>query len=385
MEFFTEQAPTRAEALQKIRTKYGDRVRILSQRTVRLGGFLGLFPREGVEITGYVVPEGVRTPSSPRRSFDEERRRILELAKSEQSPRDQILEKVLSELAQIKENIQRGTVREDEKEHEHIRRLRAMLEEAEFTDRYIEKTIRRIRDELTLQQIEDFALLQKLVVQWVRESIRIYPLKFTRRPEIFILVGPTGVGKTTTIAKLAAMYGLGLEDNIRYDVRIITIDNYRIAARQQIETYANIMGIPVACVESYEELERQVRLFQDVDIIFVDTIGKSPRDYRKLADMKDMLEACGSRAQTHLALSATTKTADIYTVLQQFEPFNYTSVVLTKLDETTTVGNIISVLEEKGKPISFITNGQAVPHDIAAATPAKLLAAVRGFILEDME
>ena len=84
-------------------------------------------------------------------------------------------------------------------------------------------------------------------------------------------------------------------------------------------------------------------------------------------------------------LSATTKTADIYTVLQQFEPFNYTSVVLTKLDETTTVGNIISVLEEKGKPISFITNGQAVPHDIAAATPAKLLAAVRGFILEDME
>jgi flagellar biosynthesis protein FlhF len=98
--------------------------------------------------------------------------------------------------------------------------------------------------------------------------------------------------------------------------------------------------------------------------------------------MNELLRACGGKTSTHLAMSATTKTSDMYELLQQFEPFNYKSVVLTKLDETTRVGNVISVLSEKQKPISFITDGQGVPQDISVASVEKLLINLEGFKID---
>ena len=121
-------------------------------------------------------------------------------------------------------------------------------------------------------------------------STSIRRLRFAARgAKIVIVVGPTGVGKTTTIAKLAAIYGLGDGRTPARRVRIVTIDNYRIAAKQQIETYAEIMRIPVSLVESAEELRKNIALYQDTDLILVDTIGRSPRDLGKLAEMKEIL------------------------------------------------------------------------------------------------
>jgi len=103
-------------------------------------------------------------------------------------------------------------------------------------------------------------------------------------------------------------------------------------------------------VETFEDLRKTIALYsQDVDLILVDTIGKSPRDNVKLAEMKQLLAACGSNAEVHLALAATTKSSDIREILQQFEPFNYRSVIVTKLDETIRIGNVVSALTERGK------------------------------------
>ncbi|MEW5814183.1 MAG: flagellar biosynthesis protein FlhF, partial [Spirochaetota bacterium] len=162
-------------------------------------------------------------------------------------------------------------------------------------------------------------------------------------------------------------------------VRLITLDNYRIGARKQIETYGEIMGIPVACVETFAELEKKLALYDGADLVLIDTIGKSPKDYMKLAEMRELLDACGNTAETHLAISATTKTSDLYEILQQFEPFKYRSVILTKLDETTHIGNIVSVLSEKQKSISFFTDGQVVPQDIQKANIVRLLINLEGF------
>lgn len=142
------------------------------------------------------------------------------------------------------------------------------------------------------------------------------------------------------------------------------------------------MGIPVASVETYQDLKKKLAMFQEADLILVDTIGKSPKDYMKLAEMRELLDGCGSTAETHLAVSATTKTSDIYEVLGQFEPFKYRSVVLTKLDETMRVGNVISVLYEKKKPLSYITDGQIVPQDIERATVSRMLMNLEGFIID---
>jgi flagellar biosynthesis protein FlhF len=161
-------------------------------------------------------------------------------------------------------------------------------------------------------------------------------------------------------------------------VRMITIDSLRIGAHSQIEAYGEIMRIPVDYVKSQEELRKAIALGSE-GIILVDTFGKSPRDAVKLGEMKHILDGCGSRAEVHLTLMAATKTSDIQDILRQFEPFGYQSVIITKMDETIRIGNVISVLAEKGKSVSYITTGQTVPTDIQRAEVVRFLCNLEGF------
>jgi flagellar biosynthesis protein FlhF len=386
MEYFVEQAPTHREALDRVRTKYGESARVLSHKTVRLGGFLGFFAREGVEVTGYYSYEPVKRKPL---DIEEEKKKILNAVKSEKT-----IDLVLKEIQSIKEQITNDQnrngqhVRQDSV-HPTLKQVEALLVKNDFTPQYTEQMLARMRSELSVQDLEDPAKALDHMVEWIGETIRIHdpvpevsPEQTVRpnsAPVVFILVGPTGVGKTTTIAKLSAMYGITGAQKRSSQVRILTIDNYRIGAKQQIEIYGEIMGIPVAFVESPQDLKKYLDLYTDVDLIFVDTIGKSPKDFSKLGEMRELLQQCGSGSSVHLALSATTKSGDVYEILRQFEPFNYESVILTKLDETTRIGNIISILSEKQKPISFVTDGQGVPQDISRASVMKLLMNLDGF------
>ena len=414
--YFAEQGTTYEECLRKARAKYGDNIQIYMQRTVQIGGFLGLFSREGVEIMGFVKEperpqsllsslsrkdvascrdaasspvkgEGSRTlaaatPRSVETSLEEEKQKILALAGKGSDPTIKV---VLQEVRSLKERLESQlTVPSAVEEHPTIVKIGELLAGNEFSHSYISRIQQRIRREFPLAELEDFDRVQKQVVEWIGESIELYSgSEVKTKPRVMVLVGPTGVGKTTTIAKLAAIYGLGINNTPAVSVRMITIDNYRIAARQQIEKYGEIMGIPVSCVETYEDLRKTISLYADeVDLVLVDTIGKSPRDSIKLAEMKELLAACGTSMEVHLALAATTKASDIKEILQQFEPFNYRSVIVTKLDETNRIGNVVSALHEKGKSISFITNGQRVPQDIERASVVNFLINLEGFKID---
>jgi len=376
MEYFVEQAITHREAEAKIREKYGDHARIMHHRTVRVGGFLGLFSREGVEVTGYFSNEPRTRKIAPasEKNLEEEKKKLLKVIKGGE---DHSMSAILDEIRSLKDSLD---IRQStEAGHPTIVHVQKVLGENDFSPRFTARMIERMRRELSVEQIEDRELVLEHLLVWIGESIRLHEPRSSGRPEIFVLVGPTGVGKTTTIAKLAAMYGLDREMTKSRDIRILTIDNYRIGARQQIETYGQIMDVPVSFVESAEEMRKYLALYQEADMIFVDTIGKSPRDFRRLGEMNELLASCGSRARVHLAVSATTKTADVREIATQFEPFKYEAVVVTKLDETTRAGNIISALSEKDKPISFITDGQRVPQDIERATVLRLLTHLEGF------
>ncbi|MCX7786233.1 MAG: flagellar biosynthesis protein FlhF [Spirochaetes bacterium] len=373
MQYFTEQAYSHREALEKIRQKYGDQAKILTHRTIRIGGFLGLFAREGVEITGYVANE---IPKKKLVDLEEEKKKILATVPVTPKVPDITLKEVLKEVQAIKEKLEIPPSRKLDG-HPTIQRIEELLRENDFTESYIRRLIEWVKKEFSLEQLENFEVVQDRVIEWIGDSIRIYQEKDRGTPIVFVIVGPTGVGKTTTIAKLAALYGISSARPNK--VRMITIDNYRIAAKEQIETYGNIMGIPVACAETYTDLKKFLALYQDVDRIFIDTIGKSPRDFVKLAEMKELLEAASGRATVHLAISATTKAADMFEIMSQFEPFGYSSVIITKLDETSRVGSIISALAERGKAVSYFTDGQRVPQDIELATPVRLLMRLQSF------
>jgi flagellar biosynthesis protein FlhF len=244
--------------------------------------------------------------------------------------------------------------------------------------------LERIKKEFTLDSLDDFDLVQDKVVEWIGESIKIRrEPKNPRRPRILVLVGPTGVGKTTTIGKLAAAYSLKGWSGPSLKIRMITIDGYRLAAIQQLKTYGDILEIPVSYASTNDELRKAiVQHSTEADLVLVDTIGKSPRDAVQLGKMKQFLEACGSSAEVHLAVSASTKYSDIREILQQFASFNFQSVVVTKLDETIRVGNVISVLSEQGKEISFITDGQSVDKHIHQASVVRFLINLEGFRID---
>jgi len=373
MQYFTEQAQTYTEARERIRMKYGDHAKILTYRTINYGGFLGLFTKEGIEVQGYVTDNPGRQKKD-NEHMEEEKKKILSSVKGDQNIQ-LILDKVEAIQNQINTTADTGTKQE---EHETIKSIQELLEKNEFSDGFIKEITSTIKSECSLEDLEEYDYVMKLVSGWIQDRIRLYKKEVRNKPRIFIIIGPTGVGKTTSVAKLAALYGIGANGNPK-QVRMITIDNYRIAAKKQIETYGEIMEIPVNCVETYQELAKQVAIYKDTDLILVDTIGKSPREYRRLAEMKELLEGCGGQSEVHLAVSATTKTSDLEEILRQYEPFNYQSVIITKLDETSHMGNIISLLHERKKPISFITDGQRVPQDIQKADLEKVMRYIEGF------
>ena len=375
MQYFTVQAKNHWEAVEKMKIRYGHAARVLTHRNIRFGGFLGLFRNDGVELTCYIANDSARLPGYD----EEEKRKILESV-----GKNQTMQLILSEIQSLKQALPKEDDSVEQKEesmHPTIKKIRELLSLNEFTESYISGIVQRIKSDFSLEELGDLDKVQSSVLEWIGEGIKIYTngKRKGQKARIIAIVGPTGVGKTTTVAKLAAIYGLDNKSTPSLQVRMVTIDNYKIAAKKQIETYAEIMQIPVSFAESRRDLEKILDLYRDMDIVLIDTIGKSPNEFVKLGEMRSVLDACGSESEIHLAISATTKNSDIVEIFRQFEPFKYVSVILTKLDETNRIGNILSILSENRKSLSYITDGQMVPQDIEPVSVSRLLLSLEGF------
>jgi flagellar biosynthesis protein FlhF len=290
----------------------------------------------------------------------------------------ELSQQILDSLNKLNEKIDSGSKKD---EHQSFVQARELLKKNDFSDNYIDGMMDKLRKEITFNTADNFDIVQDRLLELIGESISVYKEEtLPRKPRIMVLVGPTGVGKTTTISKLAAIYGIGTEEKTAIDVRLITIDKYRIRAKEQLEATGNIMQIPVTCVVDKQSIRKEIAIHsEDTDMFLIDTIGNRPKDAIKLGEMKEILDGAGRNAEFHLVISAGTKTSDIENILRQFEPFNYKSIVLTKMDETDRIGNIISALAEKAKSVSFITDGQTVPGDIRRASVVRFLINLDGF------
>lgn len=197
----------------------------------------------------------------------------------------------------------------------------------------------------------------------------VRPIEIDRESKggVVFLVGPTGVGKTTTIAKLAA--NMSFVD--RKEVALITLDTYRISAAEQLRTFAEIIGIPITVVFDPVDLPEAIEKYKNRDVIFVDTAGRSPYNGSQMEELQEYIDI-GRPDEIILVLSITTDSSALVQIYRQFEKIGVDKLIFTKLDETFHYGPILNILYEVGKPIAYLTTGQNVPDDIEVPDTLKL-------------
>jgi len=256
---------------------------------------------------------------------------------------------------------------------EALNRCYLRLIENEVTTELADEIAGLVRDELSPNELKDASIVQTAVLRRVAQYISVNTNQATiekpedGRPLTIALAGPTGVGKTTTIAKLAATYKLRHGKS----VGLITCDTYRIAAVDQLRTYANIIGVPLHVALTSHEVERACESLKDCDAILIDTAGRSQRDTGRIDELGHILAAANPH-QTHLVLSMATSESVMHQAVERFASIRPDRVIFTKLDEAVNFGALVNIAHKVNAELSFVTNGQEVPDHIEPSNPDRL-------------
>jgi flagellar biosynthesis protein FlhF len=253
--------------------------------------------------------------------------------------------------------------------------LLTQLLDAEISDQVARALLDLVRSQATVHQLRSLPELQECLRRELESELTttgpIHVPVGQRR--VISLVGPTGVGKTTTIAKLAA--NLRLRERRR--VGLITVDTYRMAAVEQLRAYAEIIDLPMEVVATPREMREAVIRLSEAEIVLVDTAGRSPQDAVQLQELKTMLHESGAD-EVHLVMSAVGATPHLQRTVERFSPIGTTALLITKLDEVSGLGNVLPVLRSARLPVSYLTCGQSVPDDIVVAETPKLVPVLLG-------
>lgn len=229
--------------------------------------------------------------------------------------------------------------------------------------------LQELKNSISRDDLKDKYKIEKSLRELLKSKIVTSgPYNLGHKKKVIMFFGPTGVGKTTTMAKLGAIYALR-ED---HTVSFVTLDNYRIAATEQLKKYAEIMKIPVHAINDQKEFKNLIDR-EKSEIILIDTSGRSHRNELKISEIKSFADLVEYDFEKILCISANTKKADVQDIFKSFDKISFDSIIITKVDETSYIGNVIDIAERYKKPISYYTVGQEVPNDIVLADPDKLV------------
>ena len=329
---------------------------------------------EAKETAGVEVEREASSSRRGKREEDEaaassqEKRREDESpsSKSEEERQRETIEELQNELAQMKAMLVQVVSKEKTPEDEMS--LQQVLKQQEVESDIIDDVVLQLPAEAILAD-KDTPLALEGLKKYLADNVQMadgLELK-SRKRKIAALLGPTGVGKTTTLAKIAAQ--CVLEKGI--STAFITADTYRISAVEQLKTYADILGLPIAIVYTPDELKEAIQKFRQKQLILIDTAGRSQHNRRQMAELKEFL-AVNQNIEKYLVLSATTKNEDAKDIIDKFSVCKPDKVIFTKTDETKSLGIILNILRRKEMRLSYLTNGQSVPDDIVPAEAGKL-------------
>lgn len=257
-----------------------------------------------------------------------------------------------------------------------VKMLYRTLLENEVNEKYVNQIMDEAEKVLHNGSSVDYILsnvYQKMILKFGQPSVIELEGK---KPRVIFFIGPTGVGKTTTIAKIASKYKVEKEKKVAF----LTADTYRIAATEQLRIYANILDAPMSIIYSAEELNAAVERVSDYDLVFVDTAGFSHRSASQCEDMKKLIQGLDEsyEKEIYLVVSATTKYRDLLEIADIYKEIADYKLIFTKLDETTTYGNILNLRLYSGAKLAYMTTGQNVPDDIEEFDTQKIVKQLLG-------
>ena len=396
---------TAQEAMQKVKSDLGRDAIILNTRKIRKKGLMGIFSKPLIEVVA-TIDNDISTAGISNKNQN--------IRPSAQQVKDEYTNgsgnnfiKELNENMQVQKNVTKNNTKQqnhnDDKEliQQDFLELKSMLSKvydavkvdyennklSEIVKKYL-KTLEDYEvDKVIINEIKD-KLIEVLDSEKQQSDVivrnSIYnilskymkepePFSFTKDKKVIIVIGPTGVGKTTTLAKLAANMVL----TEKKKVGLVTSDTYRIAAVEQLKTYSEIIGVPLSIIYTPGEILNAIESYKDKDLILVDTAGRSHKDKYQLMELKTLIKS-SIDYEVYLVMSATTKFSDCIEIIKNYSFLDDYKLLFTKLDETSAFGVILNVAYITKKPISYITTGQSVPDDIEIADNGKIINCLLG-------
>jgi flagellar biosynthesis protein FlhF len=351
-------ASTMPEAMKLIRKELGEEAVILNSKVAYSKGFLGLFKKKTIEVLA-----GIDTFDPPTAPVE---KATVPMVHSNKATDE--IKKELEDLKHMVKSIQRPQM--DVNYPDELGTLIHYLKEQELA----EELITTVGDELFMHMKKndytiDFDKQITITKECLSSSLEQIPfggLSYTKK--YINVLGPTGVGKTTTIAKMAARAVLEKKKKVGF----ITTDTYRIAAIEQLKTYAGLLQAPIEIVYNEKDLQEAMKNFESLDIVFIDTAGRNYKEHKFVEDLQELIDL-KENTETFLVLSTTSKQKDMEVIIEQFTEFPIEKYIFTKLDETNSIGSIINLMVKYKKGLAYYTDGQEVPEDIVEANQNELL------------
>lgn len=401
------------EAIAAAKKELGDGVVIMNVRNVKKKGIFGILGAKQVEVTVALEEENVRyMPKENVRVTEEEVQTLkTRVGMNSQNTNTDSIEKKLDSLQTLLESQMRRaeeekaaaaesqeasmdhesgdakkeavknteeaeTEPENTEQDKFLRLLYNTMLDNEVNEKFANQILEDIDKNKKANMPIDYILTniyQKMILKFGKTE-GIVPAE--KGPKVVLFIGPTGVGKTTTIAKIASIYSM----EEKKKVALLTSDTYRIAAAEQLRTYANILEVPFRVIYTEEELATAVNDFKEYDYIFVDTAGHSHQNEEQLQKMKELLESLKETVeyQAFLVVSATTKYHDLIKIAEKYNAIADYQLIFTKLDETECLGNLLNVKLTTGAGIAYTACGQNVPEDIEVFHPQKIVKQLLG-------
>ena len=404
------------EALTRIRYELGKDAIIISQRKFRKPGIKGLFSKKIIEVTAAIEnsSNGEKNNSNQDKDYlkkDEEFQNSLEsikrLMRDEVSASRETVKirevqtpekldyKIWEHNSNIEKEVSIGGLEKEKKKnedaniesiHREVSELKNLFSKVIEGKPYHQKPNDYLKEKLKHLEIDEE--FQDEIIQEVTENSNGSMDETEMLRDIFeknilisrqglsgrvVLVGPTGVGKTTSIAKLAGRLALVEKKK----VGLITVDTYRIGAVEQLKIYAEIMNIPFEVVITMKEMEEAIDKMKECEIILIDTTGRSSKNAMQISELRAFIQKANPD-HVNMVISATTKNSDIKSILKGYSELKYDNIIITKLDETTVYGSLYNIAKIANKPVNFITIGQNVPDDIKVPTKEEIASFILG-------